>query len=84
MTDNELKNILENEWGKWRPRIPMGERRIEFAIACMRLAYDLGRASVSPLPISYDDEVTPEQVKAIDEKLKPEFTGGDWKTVEKE
>lgn len=39
---------------------------------------------VKPAIVSYDDVVTAEQVRAIDEKLKPEFAGGDWKTVEKE
>ena len=46
MTDAELRKILEEEWAKWRPPIPMGERRLELAVAAMRRAYDLGRASV--------------------------------------
>ena len=36
------------------------------------------------LTVSYDDEVTAEQVKAVDDHLAPEFTRGDWKTVESE
>ena len=45
MTDAELRKILEEEWAKRRPPIPMGERRLELAVAAMRRAYDLGRAS---------------------------------------
>ena len=36
------------------------------------------------LPVSYDDEVTPEQVAKIDKMLKPEFEKGEWQTVESE
>lgn len=35
-------------------------------------------------PVSYDDEVTPEQVAAIDKLVTPEFEGRDWGTVEGE
>lgn len=41
----DFKKILEDEWEKRRPRIPMGERRIELAVACMRRAYELGQAN---------------------------------------
>ena len=43
MSDDELKKILDDEWQKRRPRISMGERRIELAIAAMRRAYEAGR-----------------------------------------
>jgi hypothetical protein len=43
VTDDDLKKMLEAEWENWRPRISMGQRRIAFAVAAMRLAYDLGR-----------------------------------------
>ena len=46
MTDDELKKIFEDEWQKRRPRIPMGEHRIELTIACMRRSYAAGRNSV--------------------------------------
>lgn len=42
-TDEEFKVILEEEWKKLRPPVPMGERRLTLAIRCMRRAYDLGR-----------------------------------------
>lgn len=44
MTDAEFKAILEDEWQKRRPPIPMGERRISLVIACMRRAYNSDRA----------------------------------------
>lgn len=34
--------------------------------------------------VDYSDEVTPEQVAAIDKLVAPEFATGDWTTVEKE
>lgn len=40
MTDNDLRTMLEDEWKRHKPPIPMGERRIAFAVACMRRAYD--------------------------------------------
>ena len=43
MDDSDFRKILNDEWEKRRPRIPMGERRIELAIACMRRAYEAGR-----------------------------------------
>lgn len=46
MTDAELRKILEAEWQKRKPPIPMGERRIELAVAAMRRAYELGRANM--------------------------------------
>lgn len=36
------------------------------------------------LPVSYDDEVTPEQIEKINKALAPEFAKGDWQTVESE
>lgn len=36
------------------------------------------------MPVSYDDEVTQEQVEAIDRLLAEEFADGVWETVEKE
>jgi len=45
MTDDELSKILENEWAKRRPLIPMGKRRIELAVAAMRRAFAAGRES---------------------------------------
>ena len=38
----------------------------------------------TPITVNYDDEVAAEQVKTIDEKLKPEFADFTWETVEKE
>lgn len=35
-------------------------------------------------PVDYDDEVTAEQVAAIDKLVAPEFAHGDWITVESE
>lgn len=43
MTDADFRKILEDEWQKRRPLISMGPRRIDFAIALMKLAYELGR-----------------------------------------
>jgi len=50
MTDDELRKILEDEWTKRRPRIPMGKRRIELAIAAMRRAFAAGRESALGYP----------------------------------
>jgi hypothetical protein len=44
VTDEELKKILEEEWAKRHPRIAMGERRIELAVAAMRCAAELAVA----------------------------------------
>ena len=44
MSDEELRKILDDEWEKIRPRVPMGERRIKLAIAAMRRAYEAGRS----------------------------------------
>lgn len=45
MTNDELRKILEEEWHKRKPRIPMGERRLELCVSAMQRAYQLGRAS---------------------------------------
>lgn len=64
-----LREIYWREYGRgWRAAVANVKNILEQA----------------PLPVNYDDEVTAEQLKAIDEKLAPEFAGGDWKTVEKE
>ena len=45
MNDDDLRKILADEWDKRRsPRISMGERRMELAVAAMRRAFDAGRA----------------------------------------
>ncbi len=36
------------------------------------------------MPVSYDDEVTAEQVAAIDESLRDEFERGVWEVLETE
>lgn len=36
------------------------------------------------LKVDYDKEVTPEQVKQIDDLLREEFRTGEWETVESE
>lgn len=66
---NMLREIYNREYGRgWRK-----------AVAYVKCVLEQ-----QPLPVSYDDEVTAEHVKAIDEKLAPEFAAGDWKTIEKE
>ena len=66
---NMLREIYWREYGRgWREACAHVKRVLE----------------QQPIPVRYDDEVTAAQVRAIDEKLKPEFADGDWKTVEKE
>lgn len=43
MTDADLRKMLEDEWHKHKPPIPMGERRLSLAVAAMRRAFEAGR-----------------------------------------
>lgn len=55
MTDGDLRMMLEDEWKRHKPPIPMGERRIALAISCMRRAYETSRNECVLLCEEHDD-----------------------------